>query len=97
MATVTIRGMANEVGISHSALLRHIRNGVIRPDLPNGRFFDASIERVARELALNRANVSAPPLVSLLRSRRVLTVSVESKPNSRMIRTNTIGIMLMAS
>ena len=32
-----------------------------------------------------------------LRCRRVLTWPVKSKPKSRMIKTNTIGIMLMAS
>jgi len=34
---------------------------------------------------------------SRLRCWRVLTCPVESKPNSRMIKTNTIGIMLMVS
>jgi hypothetical protein len=34
---------------------------------------------------------------SRLRCRRVLTCPVESKPNSRMIKTNTISVMLMAS
>ena len=34
---------------------------------------------------------------SRLRCQRILTPPVESKPNSRMIKTNTIGIMLMTS
>lgn len=46
--------MAAQVGISHTALLRHVRNGIIRTDSDNGRFYPESADRVRRELAANR-------------------------------------------
>jgi hypothetical protein len=54
MATVSIRAMASEVGISHTMLSRHVQRGIIRTDSENGRFYPESADRVRRELAANR-------------------------------------------
>jgi DNA-binding CsgD family transcriptional regulator len=47
------RQMAQKLGISHQALRKHVRRGIVRDDV-DGRFYSESAERVRRELAQNR-------------------------------------------
>ena len=47
--------MAAEAGVSHTALLRHVRRGIVRDD-ENGRFYPESADRVRHEIAVNRLN-----------------------------------------
>ena len=55
METVSIRAMAAEVGVSHTALSRHVRHKIVRTDA-NGRFYPESADRVRHEIAVNRLN-----------------------------------------